>query len=171
MYFTSAYILLSLFSIPFTPISPVDINISGEYVNVQWEILEEGYEYKLEILTQPRCNSVKISFPYTTENSQEVKLSRDGEYCWRLKYRKLGDSSYSISDTYNFTYTQDIPVQEEDTVEEQTSEEEIEEEDIQVEERDKILQEENSPINSKVEEVKEEIQISAEEEEIGRAHV
>jgi len=135
--------LLSLFiltifaqeNILFNPIYPLDIKVSGERVNVQWEILEEGYQYKLEILKGANCHSVKISFPYTQESSRSVVLSTDGEYCWRLKYRRVDTEEFQTSDSYPFSYIQnpleeeiEEPVQDDDPIND-------EEEDIPKEEQ------------------------------------
>ena len=70
-------------NIPFKPIYPINTTIYENTFTVQWEILEEGYEYKLEILRWNSCSSVKISFPYIEDSSKDVFLSQEGEYCWR----------------------------------------------------------------------------------------
>jgi len=114
------YQLLSLFTfsifaqenIPFNPIYPLNITVSGESVSFQWEILEEEYEYKVEVLKGPRCNSVKISFAYTAEDSISAILPSDGEYCWRLKYRRVDREEFQISDLYPFSYIKDPPEEE-----------------------------------------------------------
>jgi murein DD-endopeptidase MepM/ murein hydrolase activator NlpD len=70
-----------------------------------------------------RCTSTIISFPYITENSKEVIIPSFREYCWRLKYREVGEEDFQISPNYPFTYVEQI----EEEIPEETTEEEVEE--------------------------------------------
>jgi murein DD-endopeptidase MepM/ murein hydrolase activator NlpD len=130
--------LISIFSLavsaqlnmPFVPVYPVDVSVSGKNVNFLWEILEEGYEYKLEILYQGintgRCYSVIISAPWITENNRSVSFSLTQKRCWRLKYRKIGETEYNTSEVYRFSFIytgEDDPVDEE--IENETNQEEV----------------------------------------------
>ena len=168
MYQLLSLLIFSIFaqeSIPFSPIYPLDTTVSGETINFQWKILEEGYEYKLEILKGPRCISVKKSFPYTEEGSRSVVLSSDGEYCWRLKYRELGTEEFRISDIYLFSYLKDVPEEEEDPVKEDLPddivEEEIEDEETEKDPKEEILK--SSSIPSPPSKLNENISIEARE--------
>jgi len=120
----------------------------------QWEILEEGYEYKLEILKGTRCTSTIISFPYITENSKEVILPTFREYCWRLKYREVGEEDSEISSNYPFTYVEKI--------EEEVSEKEEED----VEETPEEITEDPPEIEIVPPNAKEEEKIEGQEEEV-----
>ena len=133
-------------NIPFKPIYPINTTIYENTFTVQWEILEEGYEYKLEILRWNSCSSVKISFPYIEDSSKDVFLSQEGEYCWRLKYRLVGEESFLISPSYDFTYTEGSEGEE---IEEEVEDEIIEEEEDDEERKEELEGEEyigDSPI-------------------------
>jgi len=143
------YQLLSLFTfsifaqenIPFNPISPLNITVSGESVSFQWEILEKEYEYKVEVLKGSRCNSVKIASAYTTEDSILAILPSDGEYCWRLKYRRVDTEEFQISDLYPFSYMKDPPEEEsEESIDENLPDQE--DEDTKEEEPKTYIEEE-----------------------------
>ncbi len=125
-----SFTVLAQLAIPFKPISPIDTTLSGESVDAYWEILEEGYEYKFELLYQGpnthRCFGILMSLPWITENTRHIPLSESKNYCWRLKYRKVGELEYSISDAYRFSFTyiteEDTKIEEDNSTEGNTDE-------------------------------------------------
>ncbi len=103
-----SFVILAQLDIPFKPVFPIDTTVTGESVNISWEILKEGYEYKPELLYQSsnthRCFSERMSLPWITGNTRNIPLSLTENYCWRLKYRKIGEIEYTISDVYRFSF-------------------------------------------------------------------
>lgn len=145
-------------TLPFSIISPINTTIYGEKALLEWEILEEGYEFKPEILMYPKCESVKISFEYTQKSSQEVVL-QSGSYCWRLKYRLAGTEEYSTSITYTFSYIQGEPYEEEEEYPEEEdvptdTEEEADENDTTLETESEV----EEPVEEKIEEIENEVE-------------
>ena len=96
--------ILAQETIPFKPLYPIDTTVYGEQVKFQWENLIDGYEYKFEILTRTPCDSIKMSLYYSPVPERTIRCLTDGNYCWRLKYRLIGESDFETSELYRFTY-------------------------------------------------------------------
>lgn len=144
--------------LPFNIVSPINEIIYGERALLEWEILENGYEFKPEILMYPKCESIRISFEYTSNSSQEVVL-QSGSYCWRLKYRVAGTEEFSMSDIYTFSYVQGDPYEEEeDYSEEEDVPAEVEEDNENDTEQETESEVEEPVVEKEIEETKNEVE-------------